>query len=75
MTVNEIGTFISQYGFPIVACCAMFWQNIQQTKRHAEEAKKWASVLNSNTLALERLEHAIDSLRIDALKNDIPGNV
>lgn len=70
MTVNDIGTLLSQYGFPIVACCAMFWQNNQQAKRHAEESEKWAAVLNTNTLALERLEHAIDSL-----KNDIPGNV
>lgn len=27
MEVNEIITIISTVGFPIFACCVMFWQN------------------------------------------------
>lgn len=27
MDLNNIGNFIGSVGFPIFACCVMFWQN------------------------------------------------
>lgn len=68
--MNEIVTFISQVGFPIAACAAMFWQNEQQSKRHKEESDRWAQTLANNTLAMEKLENAIIRL-----KDDIPDHV
>lgn len=56
MTAQDVGMLISQYGFPIVACCALFWQNNQQDKRHREEAENWTKALAANTAAIERLE-------------------
>lgn len=38
-TVQLISNFISSVGFPIVACCLMFWQNskLQETLSHNTE--------------------------------------
>ena len=33
MEVNEIITIISTVGFPIFACCVMFWQNSNLQKK------------------------------------------
>ena len=63
MDLNVIGNFIAQYGFPFVACAAMFWQYDKQDSRHREEADKWAEVLASNTAAITELKGAISGLR------------
>lgn len=57
--LNEIGSFISQYGFPIVACCALFYQNNLQSQRHAEESEKWAQALSANTAAINSLQDTL----------------
>lgn len=58
--MNEFCQFVSQVGFPIVACAALFWQNDKQDKRHQEETEKLTLALNSNTAAIAKLEAAID---------------
>lgn len=37
MSVNELGTLISQYGFPIVMCFALFWYMIKQNDRYDKQ--------------------------------------
>lgn len=56
VTLNDVGNFISLYGFPVVACCALFYQNWMQSKRHKEEADAWSKALEANTQAIIRLE-------------------
>lgn len=60
--MNEFAQIISQVGFPIAACAAMFWQNIQQDKRHAEESDKWAQTLTANTLAIQKLDSTLAAM-------------
>lgn len=56
MDFAQIGTWVSQFGFPMVACCAMFWLLWQTSRQHKEESEKWVEALNNNTKVLERLE-------------------
>lgn len=55
MELNEIIQAISTVGFPIVACCALFWQNYKSEERHKEESGKLSEALNNNTIALTEL--------------------
>lgn len=69
-TLNMIGSFISSYGFPIVACVVMFWYMNKEREAHQEEVKQLTTALNDNTTkttqALDRntqvLERLIDKL-------------
>lgn len=54
MTVNEVGNFISQYGFPIVCCVALFWQNNTIIKRMTDS-------INNNTDVMQKLLDKIDA--------------
>ena len=55
MELNEIMQAISTVGFPIVACCALLWQNYKSEERHKEESWKLSEALNNNTIALTEL--------------------
>lgn len=54
-TLDILGQLISSYGFPIVACGAMFWYMNKQTDVHKEEITKMTEALNNNTTALTRI--------------------
>lgn len=60
MDVNALTTLVGSLGFPIVACCAMFYEMHQQSKRHAEEMEKVSDALNNNTLALTELKDKLN---------------
>lgn len=62
MTVNDLTQLIGTLGFPIVACAALFWENHKQSQRHDEESERWAKALESNTLAITKLEAAIERM-------------
>ena len=64
--MEEISQFVSNVGFPIVACGAMGWyvkyisdrhsKEVQQlNEQHQEEMKQVTEALNNNTLALQKL--------------------
>jgi len=56
MNLQDIATFISTIGFPIAACCALFWQN-----------SKMSEALQNNTSALLELTTIIkERLKDDA---------
>lgn len=55
MDMNVIGQLISNYGFPIVACCYMAYANHQQSIRHQTE-------MSAVTEALHKLETSITLL-------------
>lgn len=55
MEYNIIVQLISSVGFPIVACCALFWQMNQQDIRHKEEIDSLRETIEKNTNAIEKL--------------------
>lgn len=66
--LNEIGQFISNYGFPILACAALFWQNNKQDNNHKESIEKMTSVISDNTMALNKILTYIEA--IDNVKQE-----
>lgn len=59
MDANTVSTLISSVGFPISACCVMFWYMNKERESHKEEIDNLTTVLNANTLALTELKDAI----------------
>lgn len=59
MDANTVSTLISSVGFPIAACCVMFWYMNKERESHKEEIDNLTTVLNANTLALTELKDAI----------------
>lgn len=59
MDANTVSTLISSVGFPIAACCVMFWYMNKERESHKEEINNLTTVLNANTLALTELKDAI----------------
>lgn len=66
MDLNQIGQFISNYGFPILACAALFWQNNEQDKNHKESIEKMTSVISDNTAAINKILTYIEA--VDTMK-------
>lgn len=62
MDINTIGAFISSYGFPIVACAALFWQNIKQEENHKETMNNLTKVIQENTAAINKILVYIEAL-------------
>ncbi len=60
METSALANLIGSYGFPIVACCAMFWELHQSGIRHQEEVEKLREALESNTLVMTRLCERIE---------------
>ena len=66
MDLNTIGQFIGSYGFPIVACAALFWQNIRQEENHKTTMENLTKVIQENTTAINKVLiyiAAIDNLK------------
>lgn len=55
MDYANIVQLIGSLGFPIVACCVLFYEMEKQNERHKEEMDKLTESLNNNTLALSKL--------------------
>lgn len=45
MDVQQILTAISTVGFPIVACCIMFWYMNKERQSHQEETKELTAAI------------------------------
>ncbi len=59
MTPADIGALISQYGFPIVMCGALFWYMTKQDTRYSEQMKQITDAYNELRLAIVQLTGAI----------------
>lgn len=59
MDITAVTTIISNVGFPIAACIAMFWYVNKQTDVHKQEIDKLTESLNNNTKALNKLVDAL----------------
>lgn len=55
MNVNEITTLVSNVGFPIAVCIALFFYMEKQNERHQQETDKLNETVQSNTKVLTEL--------------------
>lgn len=55
MDASTVQQLISNLGFPIVACGALFWYMNRQEERHREEQEALRGSLDKNTDILTRL--------------------
>ena len=62
MDVQIIGQLIGTLGFPIVACCAMFWLVDKNETRHKEEIDGLRKTIEDNTNILSSLKELIQLL-------------
>lgn len=59
MDVQVIGQLIASLGFPIVACCAMFWMVNKNEERHKDEIGDLRKTIEENTSVLASLKELI----------------
>lgn len=59
MDVQVIGQLIASLGFPIVACCAMFWMVNKNEERHKDEIDDLRKTIEDNTSVLASLKDLI----------------
>ena len=59
MDVQVIGQLIASLGFPIVACCAMFWMVNKNEERHKDEIGNLRKTIEDNTSVLVSLKELI----------------
>lgn len=60
MDGNMIMQLISNLGFPIVVCGALFWKLVQDENAHKEETIKLTEALNNNTNAITKLAEKLN---------------
>lgn len=59
MDFATLSQLIGSLGFPIVACCAMFYRMSVQDEAHKAEVDKLTEAINNNTIALTKLVQKI----------------
>ena len=62
MDAQVIGQLIASLGFPIVACCAMFWMVNKNEERHKEELDGMRKTIQDNTNVLSSIKELIQLL-------------
>lgn len=62
MDVQVLGQLIGSLGFPIVACCALFWLIDKNETRHTEEIGGLRKTIDENTKILTSLQELIKQL-------------
>ena len=49
MDINVIGQFISTFGFPIVACGALFWYIVKEQRETRKVLEELKTAIENNT--------------------------
>lgn len=62
MDINQVMQAIGTLGFPIVACCALFYYLNKEQESHKSEMQAVTDALNRNTDALLELKTIINFL-------------
>ena len=62
MDLNGIASFISNVGFPVAVCIALFFYMEKQSERHQNETDKLNETVQSNTKVLTELCTLIKTL-------------
>lgn len=66
MELSELGQLIGTLGFPIVACCAVFWYLQKESENHKQEMSSMRDAVNANTGVIAELKMIMQQL-IDKL--------
>lgn len=67
MEFSEIGQLIGTLGFPIVACCVVFWYLQKESENHKQEMNSMKDAVNANTSVIVELKMIMQQL-IEKLK-------
>lgn len=62
MDVSQISTIIGTLGFPIAACCFLFYYLNKERESHKEEIDGIKNVINENNKVLEALKMLLESI-------------
>jgi hypothetical protein len=62
MDINAIVTLVSNVGFPVAVCIALFFYMERQNERHQQETDKLNETVQSNTKVLTELCTLIKTL-------------
>lgn len=62
MEMNEVISLISNVGFPITVCVALFYFMLKQEDRHKDEMSKLNDTVDANTKVLTELCTLIKTL-------------
>jgi hypothetical protein len=62
MDINAIVTLVSNVGFPVAVCIALFFYMEKQNERHQQETDKLNETVQSNTKVLTELCTLIKTL-------------
>lgn len=62
MNVDQIINLVSNVGFPVTMCVALFYYMVQEEKKHKEEINKLSETLQANTNVLTELCTLIKTL-------------
>lgn len=62
MEVNDIVSLVSNVGFPVVVCIALFFYMEKQNVHHQQETDKLSETVQSNTKVLTELRTLIKTL-------------
>lgn len=66
MELTELGQLIGALGFPIVACCVVFWYLQKESDNHKQEMTSMRDAINANTSVIAELKMIMQQL-IDKL--------
>lgn len=70
MDISGVTTLIGSLGFPIAACCVLFWYLNKERETHAEEMKVLTEALNSNTKIITEMKVLIETIQRELSRND-----
>lgn len=62
MELTELGQLIGALGFPIVACCAVFWYLQKESENHKQEMNSMRDAVNANTSVIAELKMIMQQL-------------
>lgn len=66
MDFTEMGQLIGTLGFPIVACCVVFWYLQKESENHKQEMNSMRDAVNANTSVIAEIKMVMQQL-IDKL--------
>lgn len=70
MDMTQITTLIGSLGFPIAACCYLFYYLNKERESHKDEINDLKGVINENNKILEALKILLESIERRLDKDD-----
>ena len=62
MELPELAQLIGTLGFPIVACCVVFWYLQKESENHKQEMNSMRDAVNANTSVIAELKMIMQQL-------------